>query len=183
VLFLARFLWLPWLAYPLIHDDGPAKADMAVVLAGDWNGFRILKAAGLVRDGYVPTVLVSGPEIFDTHESDLAISFAAHRGFPAEWFIPLPHDAHSTREEAGIILAELQRRKIRSFLLVTSDYHTGRAGRIFRAAERAAGGGPAMRVVAAPDRDFQRESWWRQREARKIVLLEWVKTFATALGM
>jgi len=156
---------------------------MAVVLAGDWNGYRILKAAALVRDGYVPNVLVSGPEIFDGHESDLAIAFAVHRGFPAEWFISLPHAAHSTKEEAGIILAELQRRNIHRFLLVTSDYHTGRAGRIFRAVERASGGGPDMRVVAAPDRDFQRESWWRQRQARKIVLLEWAKNFATALGM
>jgi uncharacterized SAM-binding protein YcdF (DUF218 family) len=182
-LFLARSLWLPWLAYPLIHDDGPAKADVAVVLAGDWNGYRIDKAAALVRDGYVPYVLVSGPMVFDTHESDLAIARAVHRGSPAEWFVSLPHDAHSTREEGGVILAELRRRGIQRFLLVTSDYHTGRAGRIFRALERASGGGPEMRVVAAPDRYFHPESWWRQRQAQKTVLEEWLKTFATALGM
>lgn len=183
VLFLARARWLPWLTYPLIHDDGPAKADVAVVLAGDLNGFRVIKAAGLVRDGYVPYALVSGPSLFDGHESDLAISYAVRMGFPAEWFVSLPHAGLSTKEEARIILPELRRRNVKCFLLVTSDYHTARAGRVFRAAERAAGGGPEMRVVAAPDAYFQRESWWWHREARKIVLTEWLKTFADAVGM
>lgn len=181
--FLARASWLPWLASPLIHDDGPAKADAAVVLAGDMSGSRILKAATLVRDGYVPYVLVSGPSMFDTHESEMAIAYAVREGFPAEWFVPVPHDGRSTKEEARAILPELRRRKVRCFLLVSSDYHTARAGRIFRAALRAESGGPEMRVVAAPDKYFHRESWWRNREAQKIVFDEYVKSVAAALGM
>lgn len=181
--YAARAAWLPWLAYPLIRDDGPAKADVAVVLAGDLNGYRLIKAATLVRDGYVPYVLVSGPSMFDTHESDMAIAFVVRKGFPAEWFESLPHAARSTKEEARVILPELRRRNVHRFLLVTSDFHTARAGRVFRAAERAAGGGPEIRVVASPDYYFRRESWWRVREARKIVLDEWLKTFAAALGI
>ena len=46
---LAHALWLPWLGDLLIHDDGPAKADIAVVLGGDFYGHRIEKAAELVR--------------------------------------------------------------------------------------------------------------------------------------
>ena len=42
---LSRSLWLPALGYALVHDDGPAKADIAVVLAGDYEGHRIEKAA------------------------------------------------------------------------------------------------------------------------------------------
>lgn len=183
VAFAARATWLPWLTDPLIRDEGPAKADVAVVLGGDLNGFRIIKAAGLVRDGYVPYALVSGPSLFDRHESDLAISYAVHLGFPAEWFVGLPHTALSTRDEARVILPELRRRNVHRFLLVTSDYHTARAGRVFRAAERASGGGLEMRVVAAPDEYFHRESWWRNRESQKIFLVEWLKTVASALGM
>ena len=181
---LGRSLWLPVLGYALVHDDGPAKADIAVVLAGDYEGHRIEKAAELIREGYVPAALISGPPgFYGGHESDYAIAYAVRQGFPAEWFIALPHSALSTREEARVVLAELRRRNVRSFLLVTSDYHSARARRIFLAAARAMGGGPAMRTVTAPGEFFRPDSWWRNREGQKTVFFEWSKTVATALGI
>jgi uncharacterized SAM-binding protein YcdF (DUF218 family) len=184
VAILSRSLWLPVLGYALIHDDGPAKADIAVVLAGDSWGHRIEKAAELIRQGYVPAALISGPSgFYGLHESDYAIAYAVRQGFPAQWFIALPHSALSTREEAPIVLAELRRRHVRSFLLVTSDYHTARARRIYLAAARALAPAPAMRAVAAPDEHFRPDSWWRSREGQKTVFFEWWKTMATALGM
>ena len=175
-------LWLGALGGGLIHDDGPAKADIAVVLAGDYFGNRILKAADLVRQGYVPQALVSGPPYYGRWESDLAVDFAVAHGNPRQWFISFPLQASSTREEADIVLGELARRNVHSFLLVTSDYHTGRAGRIYRDALRRAHSGLEMRVVAAPDRSFQRNSWWKSRQGQKTVFIEWWKTLATALG-
>jgi uncharacterized SAM-binding protein YcdF (DUF218 family) len=184
VLIFSHGLWLPWLGYALVHDDGPAKADIAVVLAGDYVGHRIGKAAALVREGYVPAAIVSGPPgFYGLHESDYAIAYALRQGFPAQWFIALPHAALSTREEAAVVLAELRRRHVRSFLLVTSDYHTARARRIFLATERVMGGGPAIRTVAVPDEYFRPDSWWRNREGQKTAFFEWCKTVATALGV
>jgi uncharacterized SAM-binding protein YcdF (DUF218 family) len=181
---LGRSLWLPLLGYALVHDDGPAKADIAVVLAGDLTGHRIEKAAELIREDYVPAALISGPRgFYGGHESDFEIAYAVRLGFPAQWFIALPHSALSTREEARVVLAELRRRNVRSFLLVTSDYHSARARRIFLAAERAMGGGPAMRTVAVPDEFFRPDSWWRNREGQKTAFFEWSKTFASALGI
>ena len=151
---LGRSLWLPWLGYALVHDDGPAKADIAVVLAGDYMGHRIEKAAELIREGYVPTALISGPSSFyGLHESDYAIAYAIRKGFPAQWFIALPHTAFSTRDEAPFVLAELRRRNARSFLLVTSDYHTARARRIFLAAgaERKPAPPPRYRILKPED--------------------------------
>jgi uncharacterized SAM-binding protein YcdF (DUF218 family) len=184
-LYLCRDAWLAAMGRVLIHDDGPAKAEIAVVLAGDGYGHRIEKAAALVRQGYVPSVLVDGtPDgSYGFLESDMAIAFITREGFPAAWFIGLTCRSHSTAEEAQAVLAELRRRNIHSFLLVTSDYHTGRSFRIFRAAERSTGYAPAMRVVAAPDEYFTASAWWRNREARKTVLTEWTKTFAAAVGM
>ncbi len=177
-------LWLGWLGSELVRDDGPAKADIAVVLAGDYTGGRIVKAAELVRAGYVPAVLVSGPAgFYGDHECVPAIAFAVRSGYPADWFIPFPNSSLSTKEEAAAVLDELRRRNIRSFLLVTSNYHTARAGRIYRACERARSGGPAIRVVAAPDRYFAPHTWWRQREGQKILFFEWCKTLATEVGM
>jgi uncharacterized SAM-binding protein YcdF (DUF218 family) len=180
---LTHSWWLSGLGYALIHDEGPAKADIAVVLAGDWYGHRMVKAGELVRAGYVPAVLVSGPPAYGEHESDLAIAFAVSKGFPAEWFLGFPNETLSTRAEAAAILGELRRRKVSSFLLVTSDYHTARARRIYRAAERAAGGGPRMRTVAAPDEFFRADSWWRNRQGQKTTFMEWAKTVATVFGL
>lgn len=184
-MYLTRSWWLPMLGKGLIRDDGPAKADAIIVLAGDPFGHRIEKAAELVRRGYAPgVVLVSGPAgVYGFYESDLAIQFIVREGYPADWFVAVPNRARSTKAEAPILLAELRRRNVRSFLLVTSDYHTARSARIYAATERAMGYTPAMRVVAAGDEFFRADSWWHNRDAEKIVFSEWVKTLAWDLGI
>jgi uncharacterized SAM-binding protein YcdF (DUF218 family) len=175
--------WMPRAGAFLVNDQGPAKADAAVVLAGDPAGNRILRAAELARQGYISRVVVSGPPFYDIHECDVAIQFAVRKGYPVEWFIALPHQGLSTREEAVFVLDELQRRDIHSFLLVTSDYHTARSARIYRSVIKKRGGGPAMRVVAAPDRYFAPDRWWKSREGLKTAFMEWSKTLATAVGI
>ena len=177
---LASPLWLRGLGGYLVHADGPAHAEIAVVLAGGYSGERILKAAELVREGFVPRVLVSGPEgFYGVPESDLAISFAEKKGYPGDWFIPFPNEGKSTVGEAEAILAELHRRNIHRFLVVTSNYHTRRAGRIYRSLDPA----DDVRVVAAPDRDFRPDDWWRSREGLKTFVLEWEKTVANCFGI
>jgi uncharacterized SAM-binding protein YcdF (DUF218 family) len=184
VVYLARDVWLGALGRALVHDEGAGKAEIAVVLAGDSWGNRLTKGAELVRQGYAPLVLVSGPPAFyDVNEADAAIHFAIVRGYPAEWFIPLYHTAMSTREEATAVLDALQQRHIHSALLVTSDYHSARARRIFLAAERQRGGGPDLRMVASRDRFFSAAGWWHNREGQKIAFMEWAKTVATVFGI
>ena len=176
-------LWLPAIGRALVHDDGPAPADIAVVLGGDFWGHRIETAGLLVRRGLVPSVLVSGPPgFYGEHETGLAIPFAVRKGFPAKWFEAFPHDALSTKDEARVILAELRRRGVRHVLIVTSDFHSARARRIFLATEKAMGGGPELRMATAPDEFFHADSWWRGRESQKTTFIEWWKTAATALG-
>lgn len=183
VLALSYRLWLPLIGRALVHDDGPAQADLAVVLGGDYWGHRVETAGVLVRQGYVPKVLVSGPAgFYGAHESDIAIPYAVRKGYPVEWFDAFPHAALSTKEEAVLILQELRRRNVRKVLIVTSSYHTARARRIFLAAEKAMGGGPELRMVAAPDEFFHADSWWRGRESQKTTFIECWKTVASALG-
>lgn len=178
--FIAHPLWLTALGSFLVKADEPFAAEMVVVLAGDGYGNRILKGAELVRKGCAPKILVSGPEgMYGWHESDLAISFAEKKGYPAGWFIALPHEANSTKEEAQVVLEELRRRNVRRFIVVTSDYHTRRAGNIYRSLAPQA----EIRVVAAPDPYFRRDGWWRTRRSQKIVVLEWQKTIANWVGM
>ena len=182
--FFTRSLWLPVLGAALVRDDGPAKADIAVVLAGGESGSRVLKAAELVRLSYVPAALISGSATYyGVNECDVAIPFAVGHGYPAQWFIPFPNPSFSTRQEAVAILAELRRRGVHRFLLVTSNFHTARAARIFRSVERNMGGGPEFRAIPAPDSFFRAGSWWQNRESRKIFFVEWCKTLANAVGI
>jgi uncharacterized SAM-binding protein YcdF (DUF218 family) len=172
--------WLAALGGFLVRAEAPVKADMIVVLAGDFSGNRILTAGELVRHGFAPKALISGPSgAYGMYESDLAIQFALRHGYPLSYFIPLPHDARSTRDEATDVLSALNRMDVHRIDLVTSDYHTRRAGNIFRA--RA----PRLEIhmVAAPDVYFSPGGWWKNREGRKTFLLEWTKTVATWFGM
>jgi uncharacterized SAM-binding protein YcdF (DUF218 family) len=164
----------------LVRSTPPEKADIAFVLAGDSNGNRILKAAELVRQGYTPKVLVSGPQgIYGFHECDLAIPFAEKAGYPESYFLHFEHQAHSTGEEADAAVPELRRLGAKHVLLVTSDYHTRRAGRIFRAKAPDI----SFTVVSAPDFYFTPDNWWHNREARKTFVIEWMKTVAEWFGL
>lgn len=164
----------------LVSAGPPQKSDIIVVLAGDEFGHRILKGAELVREGYAPKALVSGPAgNYGLHESDLAIPFAMKAGYPESYFVAFPNDSRSTVEEARAIVPGLRRMGARDILLVTSDYHTRRAGNIFR---REA---PDLRfhVVAAPAEFFTPEGWWKTREGRKTFALEWMKTISEWFGL
>lgn len=176
--------WLPAAGAALVENDGPAKADIGVVLGGDYWGNRIEKAAQLIQAGYIPQALISGPPgFYGLHESDLAISFITREGYPAAGFVAVPHDALSTEAEAHVILDELRRRNVHSFLLITSDFHSRRAARTFRFVGRSLGYLQAMRVVTAPDRLFRIDRWWKTREGQKTVFFEWTKTLAFAVGL
>jgi uncharacterized SAM-binding protein YcdF (DUF218 family) len=173
-------IWLGWVGAFLVKSETPFRADMIVVLAGDGMGHRILKGGELVEQGYAPNVLVSGPPgFYGRSEDSLAIPFAVEHGYPLKYFIGFPNDSRSTVEEAKAILPELQKRGVKKFILVTSDYHTGRAGRIYHPRAN----GLEMRVVAAPDEYFTARGWWHTREGRKTVFLEWSKTFANLFGI
>jgi uncharacterized SAM-binding protein YcdF (DUF218 family) len=183
-LVLSRGIWLPAIGAALVTDEPNARADVAIVLGGDYKGDRVLRGGELVRQGRVRAAWVSGPNNFyGGHESDLAIGYAVRRGFPAGYFVAFPNDALSTADEAALFIAELGRREIRSFLLVTSDYHTARAARTFRAEIRRRRSPVEMHVVAVYDDKYNVRMWWQTREGQKMLFFESAKTIAAAVGL
>jgi uncharacterized SAM-binding protein YcdF (DUF218 family) len=179
-LVVTHAFWMPAVGTVLDGSEQPGRADIVVVLAGDYEGRRILKAASLVREGFAPTALVSGPDgFYGFRESELAIPFAVRHGYPSSWFTPLLNSSRSTREEAQAIVPELRKRGVRTCLIVTSDYHTRRAGYIYRSLAPKI----EFRVVSADSQVFDLRRWWHTREGRKIVFLEWTKLFADRLGI
>jgi uncharacterized SAM-binding protein YcdF (DUF218 family) len=176
----ARPLWLQALGDYLVRSEQPAQADLAVVPAGDYYGYRILKAAELVRQGFTGVVLVSSPDgTYGYSEAELAIPFAVRHGYPASWFVAVPNKAKSTREEALAMAPELRKRAVRKCLLVTSNYHTRRAGGIFRSTLPEV----EFRVIAAQDEFFRPGDWWKTRQGQKQFVMEWMKTVAEWFGI
>lgn len=177
-------LWthlLTWAGSLLVEDDGPQKAQAAVVLGGDDAGTRILKAAQLAQAGYVPYVLVDGPKTLVGHESDMTIEYAIQKGYPPSLFhaLPLPGNLNSTRGETKFVGKYLKEHGIHKILLVTSNYHTHRAAYLMRKQNP----GLQVVVVAAPDPSFSPSTWWKSRDGKKTFLFEWMKTIATYLGV
>ena len=163
----------------LVQTQPPFQADIISVIGGDWFGNRILKAAQLAKDGYAPKVLVSGSGyLYGQYECDLAVNFAVKHGFDEAYFVKLRYPALSTMDEARAVVPELRRRHVKRYILVTSEFHTERAGRIFRAV------GPDLdlRVVASRD-TLHWDNWWLDREGRKMFLLEWTKSLTSRVGM
>ena len=178
--FIFRNTILAALGSYLVRADAPEKADIGLVLAGDGEGNRILTAAQLAREGYISQVLVSGPSgIYGQYECDLAIPFAVKAGYPASYFLHFENTARSTQEEARDAIVRLHQLGVHKVLLVTSDYHTRRAGKIYRTAA------PDLQfvVVAAPDVSFTASGWWHNRQGEKIAFNEWVKTLTEPFGI
>jgi uncharacterized SAM-binding protein YcdF (DUF218 family) len=164
----------------LVRAGPPQQADAALVLAGDGWGHRILTAAQLEREGFVRKVLVSGPDgAYGLHECDLAIPFAIKHGYPESYFVHLESSARSTLTEAQAILPVIRGMGIHRLILVTSNFHTRRAGAIYRRLAPDL----TILVVAAPDQNFTPNGWWHNREAQKTFLMEWEKTVANWIGL
>ena len=173
-------IWLTALAEFLVQSDPPVPADMIVVLAGDFTGGRIFTAGGLVRQGFAPKALISGPAgVYGLYESDLAIALAVHNGYPAAYFVGFPNESKSTASETAALVPELRRLHVHKIDLVTSNFHTRRAARTFRALAPDI----EVHVVAAPDQYFTPGGWWKEREGRKTFFMEWAKTVGAWLGM
>jgi uncharacterized SAM-binding protein YcdF (DUF218 family) len=162
----------------LVKSGPPRKADAIVVLAGDDFGYRALRAGKLVREGWAPYALIDGVPYLGLNEADQTIAYAASKGYPTSYFRPFKRDMNSTREETGYVAQWLRQRGVRSILLVTSNFHTRRADFLMRKAAPWL----EIRTVAAPDKYFTADGWWKSRGGQRTFLYEWLKTFSAWIG-
>lgn len=180
LLFLTRGYWLPPIGHALVRADSPAPADAVVVLAGDTTLERLYKGEQMVRDGFAPVALVSGVDnMFGRAECDFAIDAAKRNQHDTSKMVCVGNAGRNTVDECKALLPELARRQVKRVLVVTSNYHTRRAGNVWRRFAPQL----EIRMVAARDRDFSPDTWWQNREAQKIVILEWTKTVAYLFGV
>ena len=165
----------------LIENDPLHPADAILVLAGDSReGDRVRHAVGLFKRGLAPLLVLSGtPMGFRTHEADVMRRHAEFLGVPSSRILTVRQNGDSTKEEAGVVVPTLKRRGLKNVILVTSNYHTARAKRIF---ERAAGPyGPHFLASPVNDGLFEPEGWWMRRRYAKTFVYEAIKTVWSAI--
>jgi uncharacterized SAM-binding protein YcdF (DUF218 family) len=176
----------------LQREDPLRRADAIYVLAG-MRLERALEAADLYRDGYAPAILLSPGQ----EEPAEVIARARGVRFPREAEpvrvalagLGVPQDAiaigegsvDNTAAEAQLLRRATARRGWRSVIVVTSKYHTRRAGAAMRRALEGTGVTVIMRATRYDQTDPAH--WWRQRRDVRWLADEWPKVIAYSLGL
>jgi uncharacterized SAM-binding protein YcdF (DUF218 family) len=171
ILYLVRVPLLRFAGEFWIVDDAPESSDVIIVLSGDnYDAVRAARAAALFRAGMAPHVVATGRSLRSyATTTDLMKRDLVDHGVPAAAIIPLTHRADDTREEAVAVSEFVHSRGWKKILLVTSNYHTRRSEYIY---ERTLPPGTQLRVISAPDIEYDPQSWWRTREGLKIFFHE-----------
>jgi len=171
VIYLARYPILRFAGDFWVVDETPQVSDVIVILSDDnYEAARATRAAQLFKSGMAPRILTSGrllrpyAGIAELMEHDLKA-----QGVPASAIVPLAHRATDTREEAVADAQEIALHGWKRVLLVTSNYHTRRSDYIFA---RTLPKGTELRVISAPDSEYDPSNWWENRTGLKRFLYE-----------
>ncbi len=166
--------------------DQPQKADAILVLGGGYS--RPFHAADLYRAGLARKIYVSAPAREPQHvlldeagiafprEEEVMREVLLKKGVPASAIEYLGKDLISTAAEAQAGRALFAGRAPR-LLVITSPYHLRRARMIFTDALPSAD----IRMIATSYDPFP-QTWWKDQNAARNVLLELAKLTFYRLG-
>jgi uncharacterized SAM-binding protein YcdF (DUF218 family) len=170
---------LGWGDALLIADDPPpGHIDAAIVLQGSMvaEKVRIAGAINLLQRGVADRVLLSFPKesywgqsIPPIARSYLERSYGNNLAARVD-FCETNADVDSTVQEAQVVSLCIREHNWRSIAIVTSNYHTRRAGMLWRRITR---NDPNVHlwVQGVTDPEFQ-YPWWRHRQSVKIWVME-----------
>ncbi len=167
----------------LILNHHVRKADCIVVISGGY-GNRIGAAVRLFQEGKAEWLVVTGPRVIGDHFfsgytdcnpswAGLMKAYALDHGIPEHRIVSICSDAESTRDEADLIAEFINNNDWKSAILVTSNYHTRRANRIF--SKYASKYYISIYMHAAPDPIYFPEEWWTCRQCIKTIFYEYTK--------
>jgi len=182
--YLARARILTWVGSQLVHVDPLEKSDAILVLAGG-SPEREIEAADLLNAGWAPRIVItrepehSGVPLLQARGIKTTSDLEARMFYFRELHVPpdavavLDGIAESTEHESRLLLAWARGAGIRSAIVVSSAFHTGRArliiGRTFR------GTNIVLRYRGASSDAFTPETWWQNRVTLRNGVLEYQK--------
>lgn len=173
----------------IVNEPAPDHLDAAIVLQGSIvaEKVRIAGAVGLLQRGLTNKVLVSVPKESYWGQSVPPLAHAyIERNYGSDIgalveFCETGAEVNSTRQEAQAISSCIQEHHWHAIAIVTSDYHTRRAGILWRRTLKERNPGVHIWIDGVADPEFQRP-WWRHRQSAKIWLMESLKLGSSMLG-
>jgi len=184
--------WFQLAGYLLISTDPlPAHAPGAVVLQGSFLGerARLAGAVRILQQGTVDRILLGvphesywgqplSPQVRDYIERKYGDAIASRTDIceadPA---------IDSTEQEAEAMSQCIRARGWDSFVLVTSEYHTRRAGIIWRRVLVAEHLPVKLSVYGVTDPEYQASGWWKSRRSAKTWFMEFLKLCPNMLSL
>lgn len=167
----------------LVSADEPQPSDAIVVIGGDHKPERIRRAVELFQQGYAPIVIISaGTRVQeggdDLPEAEVMRRQAIALGLP-ETALRIEAQSQSTFQNAYYTAAISQAHQFTSILLVTSTYHSRRAGRIFKEVF-----GPRVSILVQPSPLNEcTVCWWFQADQVGVVFYEYYSWLRYWLGI
>jgi len=175
-----------WLIAPV---PPPGRVDAAVVLQGSIAAYRarIAGAMALAERGASDRVLLSlpresywGESIPPVARAYLVRTYGAGLAARVD-FCEMVAGVDSTAEESEAVMGCIAAHRWRSIAVVTSNYHTRRAGILWRRTLARQNPTLEFSIVGVEDPEFQKP-WWKHRQSAKIWLVESEKLVWTLLG-
>ena len=170
LVFLTSNYWLTAYGQFLVVNERTRRCDAIVVLSGETVP-RVAKAVELYKQGYAGLIIMSGGGRLTSKltDADLMMIEAVDLGVSSS--VLLKEDkSESTYENAVNVKKIIVEHHIKSFLLITSNYHTRRSKYVFEHALK--GTGVEFVTVSAPDNKFSPNTWWKNHEGQQKALTE-----------
>ena len=160
-------------------QKGPLEpAEVVVVLSGSGTGNRIRAGAELFKKGLGKFILISGTKVYPgIYTHTLMKKYAINMGVPGDKIIASKIEGEISTWGEGIYnLKKMQENKFKSFILVTSSFHTNRAHAVYKKLIDDLGYDFKFMVYPAIDNRVPIKGWWKTRIGKKVVLLEYLST-------
>ena len=185
--------WLLFYGGRYLHHDDPLQKADAVFVLGGARVERWLEAYDLYKEGYAPLIMLS-PERAEAAETlirsrgvrfpstpELQHAALVQLGVPPSAIWMPGGWVDNTAQEANLLRTSVQARGWKRLIVVTSKYHTRRAGFAVR---RALAGTGCETIIRGTRYDpWNPDRWWRSRADIRYGAFEWIKLVLYRLGL
>ena len=157
----------------------PQKADIIVVLGGDWLGFRVKKALALYKEGFSQKkkIVVNGCQQIYLKEGGRVyrseVSYLLAHDIPAK-NIDTPNVCGNTMDEVEWIKRYMLEHKYHSLIIVTDPPHTRRVRILTKIADYSENGIKVV-FVGADVPWWNRTKYYEDMQALRYVAFETIK--------
>lgn len=161
----------------LVHSDPLEPAEAIIVLSGSGTGNRVEAGAKLFKMGLGKFIVISGDKVYPGYYTHILMkNHAINLGVPENKIIASKIEGEISTWGEGISnLKKLKEKNFKSFILVTSAFHSYRAHIIYEQLISDFGYNFKWATYPAEDPLVPITNWRKKRVAKKALLLEFMK--------